>query len=299
MEGRTSLFPIAPRGQLVVCVPQAGLSEATRLIAAGIAGGPLIIGVLTPVRFCLALAAQDRAASFTTLWRQVWSGGVRQAYKGWLAPMPAAMVQFTALGPLYHLFAGFGGAAVGVALSASVETAVCFGPEMRSVQLAFNQSVPAARQVVLRHYVKPWGPGVLALYGRNVTSSAGIRVLSDPVSKLTWTASESIGLSLGDSTCKVAGDFISSLIAGSCSMPFNQTFYYSATSRQVQEAAGFQERLILVGRFLRTQYFTESGGVSRTMSRDVGIRAAHNAFLFAMYAAIERAFLSMTFPGSA
>lgn len=265
----------------------------TPLLIAGVVGGPLIIGTATPFRNCLALASQDSTSSFSALWGRVLRGGFRTAYAGALAPMPPAAIQFSAVGPLYHLFASYGGPVFGVALSAAVETGVVFGPEGRNVQLAFNESAAADRKVALRSYVKPWGPGVLALLGRNLTANSGIRVLSEPMASFADGAAKSVGMAPGATSCKVAGDLISSLICGGLSMPFNQTFYFCNTSKELQETKSLQMRQSLIFKFLRSQYFTESGGISRNMLRDLTIRAAYIGVLFSSFAAVERTCLAL------
>lgn len=265
----------------------------TPLLMAGLVGGPLCIGSLTPFRNCLALASQDSASSFTQIWGRVLGSGIRGAYAGALAPIPSSVIQFTAVGPLFHVFSSLVGPTAGVAMSAAAETVIIFGPEGRNVQMAFNHSVGAEKQVALRSYLKPWGPGVLALYGRNLVANSGIRVLSDPMANVYRSVLGAAGVKPSDTSAKVAGDFISSIITGGCSMPFNQTFYFCSTSRAVQESTSASVKKDLILKFLRKQYITESGGISRNMLRDVSIRAFYIGSLFSMFAAVERTAISL------
>lgn len=264
----------------------------TPLLVAAVIGGPLAVGSTTPFRNCLALASQDSTSPARALWRQVLSGGFSTAYKGGLAPVPASVIQFAAVGPLYHIFASVAGPVVGVVCSSAAETAVIFGPEGRNVQLAFNQSVAAERKVAMRSYLKPWGPGVLALLGRNLVANSGIRVLSEPMTNVVQGTCETVGVASGAASCKVAGDFLSSLITGACSMPFNQTFYFCSTSKELQETTSLSARQGLILKFLRSQYLTESGGISKNMLRDLSIRATYIGVLFSIFAGVERTCLT-------
>lgn len=266
---------------------RSNLPEAP-LLCAGLVGGPLVIGVCTPFRNCLALASQDASSTIGNLWKRVFSGCLRTAYRGGLAPMPASMIQFSAVGPLYHILNPYTGPVGAVALSAGVETAVIFGPERRNVQLAFNESTSVDRRVALKSYFKPWGAGVLALYGRNFVANSGIRVLSDPLASVVRRAFDAFGATPGDGVCKVAGDFLSSLACGAGSLPFNQAFYFSNTSKEMQEAKSLSSRRVLVISFLRSQYFTGSGGVSRILARDMAIRSSYIGVLFTLFAGVER-----------
>merc|ERR1719401_796307 len=60
----------------------------------GIIGGPLSVGLLTPQRNAMTLAAKDRHSTYFGLYRRVFEGGSR--------PAVAAAWQFTAICPMYH-----------------------------------------------------------------------------------------------------------------------------------------------------------------------------------------------------
>jgi len=205
--------------------------------------------------------------------------------------MPASAIQFTAVGPVYHMIVSVTGPVGATLFAAGVETAVMFGPEGRNVQLAHNQSAAADRKVALRPYLKPWGPGVVALWCRNSIANSGIRVLSDPVMGVVKRASRAVNLYPGDKACKVLGDFGSSIIVGAISMPFSQTFYFSCSSKEVQEAQSLLARKDLILKFLRSQWLTEQGTISRVLARDLVIRSTYIGCMFTLFAGVERTML--------
>jgi hypothetical protein len=177
--------------------------------------------------------------------------------------------------------------------AAGVESAVMFGPEGRNVQLAFNQAAAANKQVALRSYFKPWGPGIFALFLRNSVANSGIRVLSDPMANGVQTACSIVGASPGAGVCKVLGDFGSSVVMGGLSMPFSQIFYFSFTSKEIQDATSIGARKELYIAFLRSQWITEQGTISRVLARDLAIRSCYIGCLFTIFAGVERTFLGI------
>lgn len=263
------------------------------VLFSGFVGGPLICITLTPFRNALGLATQDKSASLRELVGRVCSGGIRTAFRGGAAPMPAAAIQFTAVGPVYHAATAVMDTTSATLFAAGVETAIMYGPESRNIQLSFNQQAAADRRVALRHYLKPWGPGIMFQWGRNSIANSGIRVLSDPVTGVARKVTAAVKLNPGEGACRIVGDFGSSLIVGCLSLPFNQSFYFCATSKEIEQANSVLARKDLVINFLRQQWITESGGVSKILLRDLTIRSCYIACMFTLFAGVERTLMGV------
>jgi len=269
------------------------LPESPLLIAGGL-GGPLIIGSLTPLRNACTLAAQDGRSSMPDIYRKVFNRGLLGGWTGLTGPSCAAAVQFTMLGPGYHLYLGlFGSPAAAVAAGALTETFITYGPTTRNSQLMHNQISVAAKKVAVRP-LRPVGPGFATLVLRNIFSNAGIRVFSDPFSSVLAYAS-------GEDTYtepsqihgahRMGGDFCASVMCGAVSMPFNQLYNFQVTSA-ASIAGGSKERAVLGLKFLKAQYLVTSADgsfrLSRIVARDAFLRSFYIGCMFGSYATIER-----------
>lgn len=205
--------------------------------------------------------------------------------------------QFIVMGPLYHFLKAFTGSAVpAVILSALAETCISYGSQTVNAQMAFN----AEQRLAGSDYEVPiWNPFVLLGPGcsvhilRNIISLSGLRIFSGPckagLRKLA-------GSCLSDGMLQFLGDFTASMGAAVCSAPINQLYNFSVTSKAFM-AASMSERASLGLSFLSNQYLVRNldghvVGVSPTLGRDLFMRCAYVATLYAMFGAIERIFTS-------
>lgn len=262
------------------------------LLLAGAIGGPFVIGSLTPLRNACTLAAHDKSSTVGQLYRRVFSAGVRSGWAGATTPACAATVQFTVLGPGYHLFLGLlGSPAAALAAGAVTESLITYAPTVRNAQVIHNRVATAGNQVQMQRF-RPVGVGFGPLVTRNFVANAGIRVLSSPLSRaFDWALGYDQGAATVSGKSRVAGDFTASLLCGAMSMPLNQLFQFQVTSAACL-AAGPAERVRLGLSFLQSQYlYTREDGsrrLSRLVLRDGALRSCYIGCLFSVYAAVER-----------
>jgi len=275
------------------------LAPDPSLLVAGALGGPLCIGILTPLRNACTLAAQDTRSTARQIYGKVFSRGVLAGWTGACTPAAAATLQFTIMGPGYFLYLNIMGSPAAATVAGAVtETLITYGPTTRNSQLIHNRVSALASQVPVRRMLLV-GPGFSMLALRNCAANAGIRVLSDPL------ASGLARLSAAEAgpgpvpipgACKFGGDFLASVFCGALSMPFNQLFNFHVTSAASLTGSNV-ERFRLGMRFLKSQYLettpSGSGRLSRMIIRDGGLRALYIGCMFSSYAATERLCLSL------
>ena len=90
-------------------------SQSKQLLLAGGIGGPLTIGLYTPLRNAITLGAKDAATSAWSLYRLAFARGLAGGWTGWRAPTAFSCPQFLAIGPLYHLYSGVVGPSLAIA----------------------------------------------------------------------------------------------------------------------------------------------------------------------------------------
>lgn len=272
-----------------VCLPEPAL------LAAGFIGGPLIIGGLTPLRNASTLAAQDTHSGVIQIYRRVFAAGVRSGWVGMRAPMAPASLQFTLLGPGFHVASGiFGHAAPAVTAVALVESWLTYAPSTRNAQVAHNSSVGTSKQVPLRP-LRLMGPGFEWLFLRSICANAGIRVLSGPItSTLERLSAKVSGEDKPPRGLKMVGDLLASMSCGALSMPFNQLYANQVTTAAAMRA-GPVERLSMGLEFLKSQYLVRSASgqvrLSHAVIRDAALRSLYIGCVFTSFAAAERAAL--------
>lgn len=87
------------------------------------------------------------------------------------------------------------------------------------------------------------------------------------------------------------GDFIASMGAAILSAPLNQLYNFAVTSNGFMEA-GFLEKVALSRAYLTETYLVYEGdslaGISHTLGRDLFMRCAYIANLYALFGLIER-----------
>lgn len=265
---------------------------APPLLVCGFFGGPAIIGAITPLRNASTLAAQDQRSNIRQIYGRVFQQGFRGGWVGMRAPMVPATIQFTLLGPGYHVGLGLlGSPSAAVAACALFETMITYGPTTRNAQSAHNANSQAASRVPLRP-IFPVGPGFEWLFLRNCVANAGIRVLSQPVTdRLERTVEMISGVKPRPNTYKLVGDLLACMCVGALSGPFNQIYQNQVTSA-VALTAGPAERARLGMHFVLNQY-TPVGTdgrrrLSRLALRDAGLRSIYVACMFTSFAALER-----------
>ena len=279
------LAAAAVTGHGIMAAGPVGSVLATReeraLLAAGALGGPLTIGMYTPLRNAITLGAKDPTASAAALYRlTVRHGWLRGGYAGWLSPTAFSAAQFVAIGPLYHVYADVVGPSLAVVPTALTESAISYGSQARNAQIAYNLSVGEAQRVALQAPWDPRGAGFAAHVCRNLCAMSGIRVLSPPLRAM-------LGVDDGGAspTALFAADFAASILAAAASMPFNQLFNFLCTTPPAARPDGL---LRACTSFLRSQYLTPSGGLSAVVLRDAFMRCAYIAPQLSTYSAIER-----------
>jgi len=261
------------------------------LLLAGAFGGPLIIGALTPLRNACTLASQNATCSARQIMGRVFSMGFRSGWTGAWTPAAAAVMQFTMLGPGYHFYLNLSGNPATAVMAVSLtETLITYGSSTRNAQLMHNQAATRRDGVPVRPLM-PTGPGFTALLLRNCVAMAGIRIISDPLSRtLQWIVGTNTKGTISPSV-KMGGDFLASLLCGAFSMPFNQIYNMQVTSTACLDGMPM-ERVKLAMRFLRVQYLVTTArgsvGIRHTVPRDLLLRSSYIGCAYCSYACIER-----------
>lgn len=268
----------------------------TPLILAGALGGPLCIFLYTPLRNALTLASQDAERSAWELYGSTFDGGFASGWTGGFAPVLPSCPQFCIMGPLFHfLKEALGSVVLAVFCSAVAETTISIGSQTLNAQLAFNREQLSAgtnQQVPLWNPLIPYGPGTVVHVTRNIVAMCGIRVFSRPCQATLECIARACRFELPAGLKTFLGDFIASMGAAVLSAPFNQLYNFAVTSQAYMDGS-LSERLTLVGKFLMDSYlvYNEAGevvGLSSTLARDLGMRCAYVATLYASFGAIER-----------
>lgn len=264
------------------------------LIAAGAIGGPCVMFAVTPLRNALTYGAIDPKASFSSLYRK--SFGTRPFAGGHYMAI-AACPGFLVLGPVFHIYNGLvDSSAAACVLTGVTETVILYGSETRNAQVAYNNSFKSSTanaakrtsQVIaesaMQNVVSPLGPGNLIHITRNIVAMSGLRVFSQPCQRFI----ESIAPSISKDAKQVTGDFIANVGASILTAPMHQAYSFCCTERYADpKKEGGQVSAIT--QYLKRQYLTESGKISRIAARDVALRICYNATLFTMFGCLERA----------
>ena len=264
-------------------------SQSKQLLLAGALGGPLTIGLYTPLRNAITLGAKDAATSAWSLYRLAFAQGLAGGWTGWRAPTAFSCPQFLAIGPLYHLYSSVAGPSLAIIPTALTESTISYGSQARNAQMAYNVTVDASKRVALQRPWDPRGAGLPAHIMRNACAMSGIRVLTHPVELALTSSAATLHAPLDARSAATVADFVSSIIAAAISMPFNQLFNFLA----ITPAAARQEGILAsCAAFLESQYLTRSPSgkaqLSRTLLRDMFMRCFYIAPQLSTYSAIER-----------
>jgi len=257
-------------------------------LLAGAVGGPLVVGILTPQRNAMTLAAKDSHSSFLGLYGQVFSHGPVKAFRGGSRPTLAAMPQFTMIGPAYlFVVQQTGSASLAVLVSSLGESLLTFFAQRRNAQIQFNAVRPSAQHIEVYPVTKLWGPGFSFHVWRNAVAMLGIRIFSPYMHQVVEGPASAANLS---TECKtIMSDFGASMISASLSMPFNHVFSFAACTPELQ-TMGHLQRLKVYASFMIGNYQTQG---ARLLGRDLLIRICYTGFLFTGYHIVERKMAAM------
>jgi len=250
----------------------------------GAVGGPLVVGMLTPQRNAMTLAAKDVGSTYLGLYGQVFARGLAQGFRGGSRPMLAAIPQFTAIGPVYLAAEKRTGSPAVSMLMASVAESLCtFSAQVRNAQIQFNATRTCATEhVALQPLRRMVGPGFLPHVGRNMFAMMGIRLLSPHSLQIVERMP---GASrLGREQRLVAADLASSVCAATLSMPLNHIFSWAACTPEL-ERLSYWQRCVASAQFLVGNYQRQGAGL---FARDLGVRISYTGLLFTVYRAVER-----------
>eukprot|EP00929_Paragymnodinium_shiwhaense_P070359 TRINITY_DN3563_c1_g2_i1.p1 TRINITY_DN3563_c1_g2~~TRINITY_DN3563_c1_g2_i1.p1 ORF type:complete len:317 (+),score=24.88 TRINITY_DN3563_c1_g2_i1:67-1017(+) len=261
-------------------------------LAAAVCGGPSVAFLVTPLRNALTFGCLDSSKSAPQLYKDVFAGGVRQAWGGGKYVACAALPGFLVLGPFYHMCKDItgGNAPAAVAMTSVAESCIFYGSETRCAQIAYNNVAQARNAPVISRLHSPYnalGSGVGFYTARNMLAMSGLRVMSTPCQGVIQRHFPS----MPTHSQIIFGDFLANVCASTLSTPLHQLYGWSVTHRHASAAAGVSKESLLRGavNFLRSQYFTASGHLKCTAGRDVLLRVAYNATIFTLYGSIERA----------
>lgn len=254
---------------------------------AGAVGGPLVVGVLTPQRNAMTLAAKDVRSSLSGVYRQVYAAGVLQAFRGGSRPACMAVPQFMAVGPVYlwteqrlHSTAG------ALFASALVESLFCYGAERRNAQVQYNATQTAAsNRIEFQPLHRLVGPGFVPHVGRNAVALMGIRLWSPYSQDVVYCAP---GMqAMPEEARLVASDLLASLVSAMMSMPLAHLFSWAACTPELT-GMSYLARAEASCRWLTGTYKKQG---AQLLARDLVIRVNYSAFLFTGYRLVERNFV--------
>lgn len=236
---------------------------------------------VSPFRNALTLASKDASLSLTGVFRRVFSRGVRGGWVGGAYPSMAASPQYLCLGPMFHLYASFAGPVGGVVLAGCTETLCGYGAETKCAQMCVNASGGSIPKKSIQSVFKPFGPGVGINVARNILAMSGMRVFSEPVSKLFTGATGSRSPLV---TC--IADLSANCCAACMTMPLHMLYQYCVVTPEMWDRP-LQQRLVSMREFLSNHYFPD-GKLSSVVLRDMALRMGFIATAFTMYQQIEK-----------
>jgi len=196
----------------------------------------------------------------------------------------AACPGFLVVGPMFHLYNGVvGNVGVACLLTATNEAAIFCGSETKNAQVAFNNAQPAGAPRIARLHnpLNPLGPGFHIMVLRNMVGMSGIRVFGEPCQQLV----SKVAPSVPKQARQFLGDFMANVVVNAASAPIHQAYSYCATQGTLSKQEGAP---VSVWQFLKKQYLTEQGTLSRIAARDIGLRVAYNGTIMTLFGMTER-----------
>jgi hypothetical protein len=258
-----------------------GSSQTWGGLVASSFGGPLVVGLLTPQRNAMTLAAKDVTSSYIGLYKKVFQDGLLNSFRGGGKPTLSACPQFTAIGPVYLGVERYSQSALmGMVVASTFESLLTFSAQRTNAKIQFNAFRTSAQRLALDSGLT--GPGFTCHVLRNLFAMGGIRLMSPYTHQFVQNMPGSSHLSSKSSL--LLSDFISSTFAATLSMPFNHVFSWSSCTPELN-AMSYTCRAKAQANFIITNY-KEQGW--RLLRRDLSIRISYTAVLFTLYRAIER-----------
>jgi len=252
-------------------------------ILAGVVGGPMVVGCLTPQRNVMTLAAKDVHSSFFGLYKQVFQAGVIKAFRGGSRPTLAAVPQFSMIGPAYlYVYKLTDSRGTAVWAASLGESLLTFAPQRRNAQIQYNAVRPASQHLEVAPMSRISGPGFGFHVWRNAVAMMGIRLFSpytEQVVRHIPTMDER------PETKAILSDFSASIVSSFLSMPFNHVFSWACCSPELAEMSQLQ-RLQAYANFLIGNYCAP--GRLSLLGRDLCVRIGYTGFLFTGYHIVER-----------
>jgi hypothetical protein len=255
----------------------------------GAVGGPIVVGLLTPQRNAMTLAAKETGLSYFGLYGQVFKDGFSGGFRGGSRPVLAAMPQFTAIGPVYLLAERTtGSSGISMVCASIVESLFTFSAQSRNAQIQYNATrTLEADKLQLHPANRLAGAGFTCHVGRNLFAMMGIRVFS-PHSLEVVQHIPGTGL-LGEEGTLVASDLVSSIISATLSMPFNHIFSWSACTPAL-DSMSYAQRAQESASWIVNNY--KEQGI-RLLARDLAIRISYTGLLFTGYRFVERKMVNL------
>ena len=252
-------------------------------LLAGLVGGPMVVGFLTPQRNAMTLAAKDVHSTFFGLYRQVLQDGFLKAFRGGSRPTLAAMPQFSMIGPLYLQVYKLTDSRAAAVLAASIgESALTFAPQRRNAQIQYNAVRPAQQHLAITPMRQLSGPGFGFHVWRNATAMMGIRLFSQYTERVVMHIPT---MERNPETRQILSDFSASMVSSLLSMPFNQVFSWACCSPELMGMT-HRQRLQAYMAFLIGSYC--GPGRLSLLGRDLMVRISYTSFLFTGYHIVER-----------
>jgi len=250
----------------------------------GAVGGPLAVGVLTPQRNAMTLAAKDITSTYIGLYRQVFARGFANGFCGGSKPMVAAAPQFTAIGPIYLVAERNLQSSCLAMLAASLAESVCtFAAQRRNAQVQYNATrTKLSERVAHQPLNRLVGPGFVPHVGRNFLAMTGIRLFSSHSLALVQQLPGAPRLSQEGRL--IVADLTSSVFAATLSMPFNHVFSWAACTPRL-DSMSYGSRASAYASFLVKTYQAQGGTL---LARDLAVRISYTGLLFTLYRAVER-----------
>mmetsp|Transcript_63669 Transcript_63669/g.151841 ORF Transcript_63669/g.151841 Transcript_63669/m.151841 type:complete len:292 (-) Transcript_63669:141-1016(-) len=268
--------------QIVATVSPASL----RSVAGPALAGSVCVGIFTPLRNALTASAKDLSSSYLGLYRSVFSKGLVGGFRGGAWPTAAALPQFAAIGPVYHVTKNATSSVAVATFTASfAESLFTYAAQSRNAQMAYNATRSSAEHIPVTSLSWPFGPGFSFNVTRNCFAMMGIRIFAPWCSE----AIEKLPVKIESEEAKaVMADISASTASAALSMPFNHAFSWAACTPELQSMS-IPQRMQAAGRFLFETYSQQ--GV-RLLGRDLAVRWSYTACVYTLYHALERRVLA-------
>jgi len=281
----SQMYEALQASSLAAVLGSSALISGTGSVLGSALAGSLCVGVLTPQRNAMTIAAKDTTSTYLGLYQKVFNRGLLGGFRGGFWPVIMAMPQFAAIGPVYHAAKDATSSALfATSTAAFAESLFTYAAQSRNAQIQYNATRSAGQHIPVMGLSWPFGPGFGFHVVRNVFAMMGIRIFSP----YSLEAVKCLPLGLPREVQFILADLTSSVTAASLSMPFNHIFSWVVCTPELKKLS-MQGRLRACFSFLYTNY-SEQG--ARLLIRDMATRWSYTACLFTLYHALERQVLA-------